>query len=77
MLLNVIKHQRPDIDEIFLYIKDPFEWKYQMLVNGREKVGIENLKCIQRHSLVVHEQLMMCMKSVNSVWWYDSRYGIW
>ena len=40
----MIKHQRPDIDEIYLYVKDPFESKYQLLVNGREKVGTENLK---------------------------------
>ena len=44
MLLNLIKHQRPDIDKIYLYVKDPFESKYQLLINGREKVGIENLK---------------------------------
>ena len=44
MLLNLIKHQRPDIDKIYLYIKDPLESKYQLLINGREKVGIENLK---------------------------------
>ena len=24
-LLNLIKHQRPDIDKIYLYIKDSFE----------------------------------------------------
>ena len=44
MLLNLIKHQRPDIDKISLYVKDPLESKYQLLINGREKVGIENLK---------------------------------
>ena len=25
VLLNLIKHQRPDIDTIYLYVKDPFE----------------------------------------------------
>ena len=25
MLLNLIKHQRPDIDKKYLYVKDPFE----------------------------------------------------
>ena len=25
VLLNLIKHQQPDIDKIYLYIKDPFE----------------------------------------------------
>ena len=44
MLLNLIKHQQPDIDKSYLYIKDPFESKYQLLINGREKVGIKKLK---------------------------------
>ena len=44
MFLNLIKHQRPDIDKIYLYVKDPFKSKYQLLISGREKVGIEILK---------------------------------
>ena len=44
MLLDLIKHQEPDIDKIYLYVKDPFELKYQLLINGREKVGVEILK---------------------------------
>ena len=28
VLLNLIKHQRPDIDKIYLYVRDPFESKY-------------------------------------------------
>ena len=44
MLLNLIKHQRPDIDKIYLYVKDPFESKCQLLFNGREKLRIKNLK---------------------------------
>ena len=44
VLLNLIKHQQPDIDKTYLYVKDPLESKYQLLINGREKVGIENLK---------------------------------
>ena len=43
MFLN-LKHQRPDIDKIYLYVKDPFKSKYQLLISGREKVGIEILK---------------------------------
>ena len=27
-LLNLIKPQRPDIDKIYLYVKDPFKSKY-------------------------------------------------
>ena len=44
VLLNLIKHQRPDIDKIYLYIKYPLESTYQLLINRREKVGIKNLK---------------------------------
>ena len=44
MFLNLRKHQWPDIDKIFLYVKDQFESKYQLFINGREKVGIEKLK---------------------------------
>ena len=38
VLLNLTKHQRPDIDKIYLYVKDSFESKYQLLINGREDV---------------------------------------
>ena len=34
----------PDIDKTYLYVKDPFESKYQLLINGREKVGIKKFK---------------------------------
>ena len=44
VLLNLMKYQRPDIDKIYLYVTDPFESKYQLLIKGREKVGTENLK---------------------------------
>ena len=32
------KNNRPDIDKINLYAKDPYEVKYQYLINKREKV---------------------------------------
>ena len=38
------KHQRPNIDKIYLFVKDPFESKHQLLINGREGVVIKNLK---------------------------------
>ena len=43
MLFNLIKNQRPDIDKIYLYVKNPFESKYQLLINGRQKVRIKKL----------------------------------
>ena len=33
---------QPDIDEIYLYAKDPYEAKYQYLINKREGVGIDH-----------------------------------
>ena len=44
MLFNLIKQKQPDIDKIYLYVKDPFELKYPLLINGREEVEIENSK---------------------------------
>ena len=40
-LLNLINEQ-PDIDRIYLYNKDPYEAKYQYLINKREKVGLNH-----------------------------------
>ena len=37
-LFNLIKTQWRDIDKIYLYVKDPFEPKYQLLINERKKV---------------------------------------
>ena len=48
--MNLIKHQRADIDKIYLYFKDPLESKYQLLINGRVKIGIENPKAFNEHS---------------------------
>ena len=39
-LLNLINNQ-PDIDKIYLYAKDPYEKKYQYLINKCEKVGLD------------------------------------
>ena len=39
--LNLINNQ-PDIDKIYLYAKDPYEAKYQYLINKREKVGLNH-----------------------------------
>ena len=40
-LLNLINNQ-PGIDKIYLYAKDPYEAKYQYLINKREKVGLDH-----------------------------------
>ena len=40
-LLNLINNQ-PDIDKIYLYAKDPYETKYQFLINKRERTGLKH-----------------------------------
>ena len=44
MLLNLIKHQRYDVDKIYYHIKNPFESKYQLVINRREKAEIKQEK---------------------------------
>ena len=38
--MNLINNQ-PDINKIYLYTKDPYEGKYQYLINKREKLGLD------------------------------------
>ena len=42
-LLNLMNNQ-PDIDKIYQYAKDPYEAKYQYLINKREKVVLDHFK---------------------------------
>ena len=42
VLLNLIENQ-PDIDKIYLYAKDPYEAKYQYLINKREGLAIDHV----------------------------------
>ena len=42
-LLNLINNQ-PNIDKIYLYVKDPYQAKYQYLINKRKKVGLNHFK---------------------------------
>ena len=41
LLLNLIENQ-PDIDKEYLHAKDPYESKYQCLINKRKDVGINH-----------------------------------
>ena len=56
-LLNLINNQQ-DIDKIYLYAKDPYEDKYQYLINKRECVGINHLndpKAFIEYSNDIHD----------------------
>ena len=41
VLLNLINNQ-PDIDKMYLYAKDPYEAKYQFLINKRESIRLKH-----------------------------------
>ena len=41
VLLNLIENQ-PNIDKIYLYAKDPYEAKYQYLINKRKRAGLNH-----------------------------------
>ena len=41
-LFNVISYP-PDINNIYLYAKDPYEAKYQFLINKRVNLGLKHL----------------------------------
>ena len=41
VLLNLIKNQR-DIDKIYLHAKDPYQAKYQYLINKRVCAGMDH-----------------------------------
>ena len=51
-LLNLINNE-PDIDQIYLYAKDPYETKYQFLINKKERMGLKHFndsKAFIKHS---------------------------
>ena len=87
VLLKLIKNQQADIDRIYLCIKDPFESKYQLLINGKERVGIEilkNPKTFIDYSQTIddaYENLEDCNPTKKRrvlivfddvIWWYES-----
>ena len=56
-LLNLINNQQ-DIDKIYLYAKDPYEDKYQYLINKKESVGINRFndhKAFTEYSNDMHD----------------------
>ena len=67
-MLNLIKIQWSDIDKIYSCIKDPFESKYQLLINAAEKVGVKtlnNLEAFIDYSQTI--KLIMFMKTWKNI----------
>ena len=51
-------NNQPDIDKIYLYAKDPYEDKYQYLINKRESVGLKHFndpKAVTKYSNDMHD----------------------
>ena len=55
ILSNLIKQQDDDnyriIDKFYLCVKDPYEAKYQYLIEKREKSGLENPRAFTEYSI--------------------------
>ena len=65
--LNLIENQ-PDIDKIYLYGKDPYEVKYQYLLNKWEGVGIDHFndpKAVIGYSNDMHD----VYKNIDEISW--------
>ena len=85
-LLNLINNQL-DIDKIYLYVKDPYEVKYQYLIKKREKVGLKHYddpKAFIEYSNDMQnvykniEEYILGKKSkvlIDSFWSYDCWYN--
>ena len=57
-------NNQPDIDKIYLYAKDPYEAKYQYLINKREKVGLDHFKDHFKDDMIAD---MINIKKLNPV----------
>ena len=73
----MINHQ-PDIDKIYFYAKDPYEAKYQLLINKRESTGLKYLN--DSKAFIEYSNDMDGIyqnfeeynpKNINGIWWYD------
>ena len=53
-LLNLVGHE-PDIDKIYLYVKDPYKVKYQLLINKR---GSADLKYLNDSKAFLNTQMI-------------------
>ena len=61
-LLSLIENH-PDIDQIYLYLKDLYESKYQYLINKRECIGVNHLNDLRR-SLNIQ---MICLRFIKTL----------
>ena len=56
--LFYLRSHQPDIDEIYLYAKDPYEAEYQFSINKRETTGLNRFndsKAFIKYSIVTSD----------------------
>ena len=66
VLSNLIENQ-PDIDKIYLYSKDPYEAKYQYLINKREGADIDHFNDRKAFIENSHDMLMFIKILMNTI----------
>ena len=64
MLLNLIKHQRPNVEKFCSYAKYPFKSNYKLLINRSKKVGFNKAKT-PKAFIDYQKQLMMSLEGYN------------
>ena len=80
-LLNLITHQ-PDIDKIYLFIKNLYETKYQLT---KAKVSFQSIALILKLLLktimvwmiftkIWMNTIQIKTKNIDRIWWYDCWY---
>ena len=66
VLLNLINNQS-DIDKIYLYAKDPYEAKYQFVINKKESTGLNHFnysKASVEYSNDMHDVYTKLMNTI-------------
>ena len=62
--MNLINNQ-PDIDKIYLYAKDPYEAKYQLLINKRESTGLNLFNDLKAFIEYSNDIQMICLQNID------------
>ena len=65
-MFRIIKYPQPHAGKVYLYVKYPFELKYQFPINEIKQVGIKLEKNLM-HSLIISEGFMMPMKIYENI----------
>ena len=72
-LLNLINNQLK-IDKIYLYAKDPYEAKYQFLVNKRESTVLNHFMILKLLSSILIIGKMFTKILMNTMWKKNAKY---